>query len=95
MREGCLHSPPFARAPHSTRVLTARGAGRHRSDASCLHARAHLLSPPSPVVCRVPLGIRQSGLFLKNVPGFGAFGPDFDGIELLGDEFRDATGGRG
>jgi hypothetical protein len=47
------------------------------------------------VVCNVPLGIRQSGLFLENGLDLGAFRQDFDGIGLLGDKIRAATGGVG
>jgi hypothetical protein len=40
--------------------------------------------------------IRQSGLYSENLFSIcGEFRPGFDGVGLLGDEFRDATGGGG
>jgi hypothetical protein len=55
---------------------------------------ARRLSPFAGGVQRA-LGVRESGLFLKKFSISGAFGPDFDGFGLLGDELRDATGGGG
>jgi hypothetical protein len=53
------------------------------------------LSPPAPVVCNVPLKFVNLVYSGQTFSIFSAFGPDFDGIGLLGDEFRDATGDGG
>lgn len=52
-------------------------------------------SPPSPVVLHGPLEFVNLVYFRKAFPICRAFGPDVDGIRILNDELRDATGGVG